>query len=199
MTMNRTRNERSNIPAGGMTRRTRREHRLGEVDRAPGRTRRARPNPGGSGTTTRPRERTRRPDRRSTTAQRMILTSATGDTDRGPAGAPSPRRRPRRSTASAGRPDRPPSTSCRSSAYARPLEKSISRRCRSRSTPCRFRMTGWPFFKRSPTSCASLKPFGSITCTRVAGIGIGFTADARGAAARLRRSARRARAGCGSR
>ena len=52
----------------------------------------------------------------------------------------------------------------------------MSRRWRSRSTPCRLRITGWPFFRRSPTSCASLKPRGSITCTRVVGIGIAFTA-----------------------
>src|SRR5713101_5073611 len=56
-------------------------------------------------------------------------------------------------------------------AYAKPLEKSISRRCNSRGRPWRFRMTGWLALRRSPTSCASLKPCGSTTWTRAALVG----------------------------
>ena len=32
-------------------------------------------------------------------------------------------------------------------------------------------MTGWFALRRSPTSCASLKPWGSTTCTRAAVVG----------------------------
>src|SRR5205823_7375680 len=50
-------------------------------------------------------------------------------------------------------------------AYANPLEKSIKRRWRSRSMPRRLSTTAWFAFSRSPSSCASLKPLGSTTCT----------------------------------
>ena len=66
-------------------------------------------------------------------------------------------------------------------AYARPLEKSIRRRCSSRLTPWRLRITGWLALSRSPTSWASLKPWGSTTCTRADVDGIArTTAGARG-------------------
>src|SRR2546423_4973312 len=48
-------------------------------------------------------------------------------------------------------------------AYAKPLEKSIKRRWRSRSMPRRLSTTAWFAFSRSPSSCASLKPLGSTT------------------------------------
>src|SRR4029453_457765 len=50
-------------------------------------------------------------------------------------------------------------------AYASPLEKSIRRRWRSRSRPRRLRTTASLAFKWSRSSCASLNPLASTTCT----------------------------------
>src|SRR6478672_13094182 len=44
-----------------------------------------------------------------------------------------------------------------------PLEKSMSRRERSRSTPCRLRITGWEFLNLSATSWAWLNDDGATT------------------------------------
>src|SRR5215207_5445209 len=44
-----------------------------------------------------------------------------------------------------------------------PLQKSRSRRDSSRSTPWRFRITGWEALNLSATSCAWLNDFGEIT------------------------------------
>src|SRR5680860_1049541 len=79
----------------------------------------------------------------------------------------------RRKTCSATRDMEPPT------AYASPLEKSMSRRWSSRVTPCRLRITGWFALRRSPTSWASLKPWGSTTCTLADDVGIARTTDDR--------------------
>src|SRR5207253_7996290 len=55
-----------------------------------------------------------------------------------------------------------------SSAYVRPLAKSISRFDSSASADWRLRITGTPFLKRSATCCASLKLRGRMRWTREA-------------------------------
>src|SRR6476469_3013655 len=59
-----------------------------------------------------------------------------------------------------------------------PLEKSMSRRDRSRSTPCRLRITGWEFLNLSATSWAWLDDDGATTWGLAeAKAGNGRTAD----------------------
>src|SRR3954470_19802252 len=71
-----------------------------------------------------------------------------------------------------------------SSAYVRPLAKSISRFESSWSLCWRLRMTGTPSLKRSAICCASLKLRGSTRCTLTFG-------DARPSTPRNRRGASR--------
>ncbi len=79
-----------------------------------------------------------------------------------------------RNTESATRDIEPPT------AYARPLEKSMMRRCSSLGLPCRLRMTAWLPLTRSPISWASLKLRGSTTWTFAALVGTLRTTGGRG-------------------
>ena len=66
----------------------------------------------------------------------------------------------------------------------------MRRRWRSRSAPCRFRITGWLPLTRSPISWASLKFSGSTTCTRAAVVGTLRTTVGRGTVTPERGSSR---------
>ena len=76
------------------------------------------------------------------------------------AAADVPRPRPRRCSASAGTPGRRPSPSGHRGRSRGRLAKSMSRRVRSRSAPCRLTMTGWESLNRSATSWAWLNEVG---------------------------------------
>src|SRR5260221_132875 len=86
-----------------------------------------------------------------------------------------------------------------SSAYVRPLPKSIRRLASSWSEPCRLRITGTPSLNRSAICCASLKLRGRTRCTRAAEPGtLSTPRRRRGSAAGRRTLARAGAAGSGS-